>query len=151
MLTTDGSMPAFYENGVIDFLIKVCIEKGIPLIDAYLMATLNPAKYFNLDHLHGLIATGRVADINFLEKKDNPTPISVLAKGKWVKRDGVVETSGYNIDLEALGFSTTTEMNWNLSKDDLQFSMPFGINLESTVITKPYSITSDLHSEKIFF
>jgi adenine deaminase len=149
MLTTDGSMPAFYENGVIDFLIKVCIEKGIPLIDAYLMATLNPAKYFNLDHLHGLIATGRVADINFLEKKDNPTPISVLAKGKWVKRDGVVETSGYNIDLEALGFSTTTEMNWNLSKDDLQFSMPFGINLESTVITKPYSITSDLHSEKI--
>lgn len=85
MLTTDGSTPSFYENGVMDHLIKICIEHGIPAIEAYLMTTLNPAKYFNLEHLHGQIATGRVADINFIASEDNPTPVSVLAKGKWVK------------------------------------------------------------------
>src|SRR5690606_38716834 len=97
MLTTDGSTPSFYENGVMDHLIKICIEHGIPAIEAYLMTTLNPAKYFNLEHLHGQIATGRVADINFIASEDNPTPVSVLAKGKWVKRDGKELDNRYQI------------------------------------------------------
>ena len=37
-------------------------------------------------------------------------------------------------DLEPL------ELDWDLTMDDLQFSMPFGISMENTVITKPYSI-----------
>ena len=69
-------------------MIRIAIEKGVPVIDAYNMATVNIARYYNIDYLYGNIATGRVANINFLTSTNNPTPISVLAKGKWVKRDG---------------------------------------------------------------
>ena len=86
--TTDGSHPSFYENGMTDELIKIAIDHGIPLIDAYHMASYNIARYYNMEHLHGSIATGRIANINILESKENPTPISVLAKGKWIKRNG---------------------------------------------------------------
>ena len=84
--TTDGSHPSFYENGMTDELIKMAIYHGIPLIDAYNMASYNIARYYNMEHLHGSIATGRIANINILESKNNPTPISVLAKGKWIKQ-----------------------------------------------------------------
>ena len=88
MLTTDGSSAGFYEQGIIDNMIRIAIEKGVPVIDAYNMATINVARYYNIEYLHGNIATGRIANINFLTNETNPTPISVLAKGKWVKRDG---------------------------------------------------------------
>ena len=87
LLPMDRILP-FYENGMTDELIKKAIYHGIPLIDAYLMASYNIARYYNLEHLHGSIATGRIANINMLESKENPTPISVLAKGKWIKRNG---------------------------------------------------------------
>ncbi|MCU9601719.1 adenine deaminase C-terminal domain-containing protein [Pallidibacillus thermolactis] len=148
MLTTDGSTPSFYENGVMDHLIKICIEHGIPAIEAYLMTTLNPAKYFNLEHLHGQIATGRVADINFIASEDNPTPVSVLAKGKWVKRDGKELDNRYQINMDQYGFQPLT-IDWNLNNEDLQYSMPVGISLDSSVITKPYSITTDLYRDKL--
>ena len=66
MFNTDGSPPSFYEHGFIDMLIRIAIEQGVPVIDAYNMATVNIARYYNIEHLHGNIATGRVANINFL-------------------------------------------------------------------------------------
>ena len=52
--TTDGSPPSFYEHGFIDVLIKIAIENGVPIIDAYNMATVNIARYYNIEHLHGI-------------------------------------------------------------------------------------------------
>ena len=51
--TTDGSPPSFYEHGFIDVLIKMAIDNGVPIIDAYNMATVNIARYYNIEHLHG--------------------------------------------------------------------------------------------------
>ena len=59
IFTTDGSSTAFYENGIIDEMIRIAIENGVPVIDAYNMATINVARYYNIDHLHGNIATGQ--------------------------------------------------------------------------------------------
>jgi adenine deaminase len=151
MFTTDGASADFYENGFIDNMIKIAIDKGVPLIDAYNMATINVARYYNIEYLHGNIATGRIANINFLSDEKNPTPVSVLAKGIWVKRDHKRDTELYEtlpwneFDLEPL------EMEWEteFSKDDLQFSMPFGIAIENTVITKPYSISIDASLDEL--
>ena len=60
----------FYEHGFIDVLIKIAIDHGVPIIDAYNMATINVARYYNIEYLHGNIATGRVANINFLMDAD---------------------------------------------------------------------------------
>lgn len=149
MFNTDGSSPTFYEQGINDQMIRIAIEKGVPLIDAYNMATINIARYYNIDHLHGQIATGRVANINFLSDLENPTPVSVLAKGKWVKRAGKKVDEAYQqLNWEQYGLKPL-EMNWDLSMDDLQFSMPFGIKMENSVLTKPYSISIDASDDEL--
>ncbi len=149
MFNTDGSTSPFYEQGMTDQLIRMAIEKEVPIIDAYNMATINIARYYNIDHLYGHIATGRVANINFLSNIKNPTPVSVLAKGKWVKRGGVkVENTYAPVDWDQYGLKPL-ELNWDLTMDDLQFSMPFGIKMENSVITKPYSITMDVSADEL--
>jgi adenine deaminase len=148
MFNTDGSSASFYEQGLIDQMIRIAIEKGIPLIDAYNMGTINAARYYNIEYLHGNIATGRIANINFLEEVTNPTPKSVLAKGRWVKRDGVKCNFHDVTDWNKYGLKPL-EIDWNLTIDDLQFSMPFGIQMENSVITKPYSIGLDVSPDQL--
>ncbi|MBP3039258.1 adenine deaminase [Bacillaceae bacterium Marseille-Q3522] len=149
MLTTDGSYAHFYEQGLIDHLIRIAMEKGVPVIDAYNMATINVARYYNIEYLHGNIATGRVANLNFLEDERNPTPISVMAKGKWLKRDGKKIVNQYKkLDWKSYGFAPL-EIDWEITKDDLQFSMPFGMKMENSVIIKPYSVTIDVSYDQL--
>ncbi|SDN20289.1 adenine deaminase C-terminal domain-containing protein [Bacillus sp. OK048] len=148
MFNTDGSTSTFYEQGMNDQMIRIAIEKGVPAIDAYNMATVNIARYYNIDHQHGNIATGRVANINFLSSIENPTPHSVLAKGKWVKREGQMIDAYDSIHWDEYGLKPM-ELDWNLSIDDLQFSMPFGIKMENSVITKPYSIAIDASGDEL--
>lgn len=148
MMTTDGASTAFYENGVMDELIRIAMGHGVPVIDAYNMATINVARYYNFEHLHGNIATGRIAHINILSDERNPTPVSVLAKGRWVKRDGVAMDEAKELPWSEMGFAPL-ELDWNLTMDDLQFSMPFGIKMENSVITKPYSISIDVSAEQL--
>ncbi|MCM3324451.1 adenine deaminase C-terminal domain-containing protein [Cytobacillus kochii] len=148
IFTTDGSSSSFSDQGIIDQMIRIALEKGVPTIDAYNMGTINVAKYYNIQHLHGNIATGRVANINFLENESNPTPVSVLAKGKWIRRDGENTPFEDNMAWEEFGFEPL-EMNWELTSHDMQFSMPFGIKMESAVITKPYSLAIDISGDEL--
>jgi adenine deaminase len=148
MFNTDGSTANFYKQGIQDMMIRIAIEKGVPVIDAYNMATINIARYYSIDHLHGNIATGRVADINFLTSIENPTPVSVLAKGKWVKREGKTLDAYTPIDWKEYGLKPMS-IDWELTMDDLQFSMPFGIKMENSVITKPYSIAIDVSADEL--
>lgn len=149
MFTTDGSTPAFYEQGITNEMIRIALEKGVPIIDAYNMATINIARYYDLEHVLGNIATGRVANINFLQNKEDPTPISVLAKGKWVLKDGVEQHHTFpQTDWDVYGLNPL-HLDWQLTTEDLQFSMPFGIKMENTVITKPYSIATDVSTNQL--
>jgi adenine deaminase len=89
MLTADGSMPAFIrDHGFVDHLIRVALERGIAPIDAYRMATLNPATYLGRDGDLGGIAPGRFADICLLRDLAEPRPAAVVARGRLAARDG---------------------------------------------------------------
>ncbi len=146
--TTDGSHPSFYENGMTDELIKKAIDHGIPLTDAYLMASYNIARYYNLEHIHGSITTGRIANINILENIENPTPISVLAKGKWIKKDGKNQSDSPFIDWNKYQLSPL-DLKWTLQEEDLTFSTTIGIRLRNNVITVPYESTIDISSDRL--
>ncbi|VEF49176.1 adenine deaminase [Bacillus freudenreichii] len=148
LFTTDGSTPTFYSHGMIDVMIRMAIESGIPAIDAYHMGSYNVARYYNLQHLHGMIGTGRIANINFLEDEANPTPVSVLAKGRWVKRDGDQIIVDEDIHWPEYGIEPLS-IDWNLTEGDLQFSMPFGVKMVNSVITKPYSIAMDVSLDEL--
>jgi len=91
MLTADGSMPAFIrDHGFVDHLIRTALERGIEPIDAYRMATLNPATYMGRDRDVGGIAPGRYADLCLLHDLSEPRPEVVVARGRIAARDGRV-------------------------------------------------------------
>ncbi|MBJ8007439.1 adenine deaminase C-terminal domain-containing protein [Bacillus cereus] len=148
IFTTDGSHPSFYENGMTNRLIEIAIKQGIPVIDAYNMASYNIARYYNMEHLHGAIATGRIANINILESKENPVPISVIAKGRWVKRDGVNKNESLRIEWDEFQV-TPLQLDWSLKKEDMIFSETTGIKLLNDVISKPYVTEIDLNGEEL--
>ncbi|MET7020621.1 adenine deaminase C-terminal domain-containing protein [Bacillus mycoides] len=148
MFTTDGSHPSFYENGMTNRMIEIAIKQGIPVIDAYNMASYNIARYYNMEHLHGAIATGRIANINILESKENPIPISVIAKGKWMKRDGINKNASLHIDWSKFKV-TPLSLDWSLKKEDMIFSETTGIKLLNDVISKPYVTEIDLNGEEL--
>lgn len=140
MMTTDGSTPSFHTDGVMDKCIQVALDAGVDPVDAYLMASFNVAKYYNLSNLHGVIATGRLATLNFLEDERNPVPIAVLSKGVWLRKDGEKVRGLEEVDWSNM---PPLELDFDLSDSDFQFSMPFGIEMVNDVITKPYSISVD--------
>ncbi|KMY52898.1 adenine deaminase [Bacillus sp. FJAT-27231] len=147
MFTTDGASPSFYKEGILDWMIARAMEYDIPAIDAYHMASYNVARYYRIDHLHGMIAPGRIANINILQDEFHPSPISVLSKGQWLKKEDEVP-SFPAIEWEKFGFGPLA-LDYNLTEEDLQFSMPFGMHLMNNVITKPYSLERDMSAEEI--
>ncbi len=146
MMTTDGSTPAFHLDGVMDLCIKIALDAGVPEIDAYTMASYNVARYYNVTSLHGLIATARYANINILDSPSNPVPSGVISKGVWLKKDGVKVSSLPEIDWSVL---PDLDLDFDLTEDDFQFSMPFGIEMINDVITKPYSVSVDTHEGQL--
>ncbi|MDL4842034.1 adenine deaminase C-terminal domain-containing protein [Aquibacillus rhizosphaerae] len=147
-LTTDGSTPAFYENGMINQCIKIAIEQGVPVIEAYMMASYNAAKHFNMHERLGAIAPGRVAHLNILDAKDNPKPTSVIAKGKWLRKEGVSVDNMGEVNWFKYGIHRL-KINWELEINDLQFSMPIGMEMVNDVIIKPYPVSIDANVDCI--
>jgi len=146
MMTTDGSTPSFYEDGVMDKCIRVALEAGVAPTAAYLMASYNVARYYDMTDLHGLIATGRYATLNFLEDKKNPAPIDVLSKGVWLKRNGKSTAPFMPVDYSKI---TPFAPVFDLTESDLLFNDPLGIEMVNDVITKPYEVTIDTSSNTL--
>lgn len=90
MLTSDGSTPPLYRHGLMDYTIRLAIEAGMPPIEAYVMATLNPAVYYGIDGEVGGIAPGRIADLLLLSAEDEPTPELVIANGRRAAENGTL-------------------------------------------------------------
>jgi adenine deaminase len=146
MMTTDGSTPAFYEEGIMNKCIEIAMEEGVPEIEAYSMATYNAAKHFGIDHLVGSIGPGRIAHINFLDAKENPTPHSVLAKGKWIKYKNTVTKDETAVDWEKYGMKPLN-INWDIEDSDFRFFIPVGLEMANDVIMKPFAITEGLQKQ----
>ncbi|MGP4076027.1 adenine deaminase C-terminal domain-containing protein [Halobacillus sp. K22] len=148
MYTTDGSTPGFYREGLINMCIRLAIEAGVPVIDAYMMATYQPARHFNIENRVGSINSGRVAHLNFLTKPEDPTPHSVIAKGEWVKRDGEDITPENSIQWKKNGIDHLN-LDWDMNEQDMQFSMPIGMEMVNDVIMKPYAIDIDTSAAQL--
>ncbi|WP_240613619.1 adenine deaminase C-terminal domain-containing protein [Pueribacillus theae] len=143
ILNTDGSSPAFYEQGMQDRMIEIALEQGVPVEDAYAMTSYNIARHYGLDDLLGMIAPGRIAHINVLENKDHPRPISVMAKGEWVLKNGTDTYPDVSIPWETYGTKPLL-LDFDITEEDLMFSLPVGIELINSVVTKPYNINIDV-------
>ncbi|APH06486.1 adenine deaminase C-terminal domain-containing protein [Bacillus weihaiensis] len=140
--TTDGATPAFYQKGMINQCIDIALEYNVPAIDAYHMASFNIAKYYRIDDQIGSISPGKIATLNILESIDEPNPSSVLSKGVWLRKNHEVVQDEHEVNWGDYGLQEAT-FSWDLTIDDLQFSMPLGMKMRNAVIMEPYSITLD--------
>ncbi|MFD0953511.1 adenine deaminase C-terminal domain-containing protein [Virgibacillus natechei] len=147
-MNTDGSTPAFYEQGLLNVCIEIAIAKGIPLEDAYMMASYNAAKHLRLEEQLGSIAPGRIAHINILREKSNPHPESVLAKGQWIVKEDEIQEVDQMIDWAKYDIEPLS-CDWDVTKADLQFSVPVGLDLINDVIIKPYVIEMDITLDEL--
>ena len=146
MMTTDGSTPSFHLDGVMDKCIRAAIEAGVPPIDAYQMASYNVARYYDMSDLHGIIATGRYATLNFLEDEYNPVPTDVLSKGRWLKREKESTESFPPMDWSPIDKFAP---DFDLDESDFRFEHSIGIEMLNDVITKPYNVTIDINGDKL--
>ncbi|WP_214793070.1 MULTISPECIES: adenine deaminase C-terminal domain-containing protein [unclassified Exiguobacterium] len=148
MVTTDGSTPGFYQDGLQDALIKIMIEAGLPPIEAYRIVSLNVARHFGLDHVLGSIAPGRIAHLNILDAIDEPRPSAVIAKGQWIYRDGASLFPNELVDA-ALALMPSTDVDIELTPNDLSFSMPVGLDMVNSVIMKLFKISHDTGQDEL--
>ena len=148
MMTTDGSPPDYLKKGLMEYLIKLAVDHGVPFIEAVGMCTYNVAKHFHMDDVIGMIAPGRLANINLLSSLGNPMPTDVLAKGEWVRKENEPCFPKTDFPWGDYGLSPL-EINWDLSENDFNFSTPIGLEMVNEVIVKPYKIDYDLSDESI--
>jgi adenine deaminase len=102
--TTDWSLPPWIaRHGIIDAVIAAALEAGMEPAEAYACASRRPATYLSLDAHLGVIAPGRLANVNVLADVREPLPERVFSCGIEVARDGGLLIDVPDVDWERLG------------------------------------------------
>lgn len=76
-------------QGHIDHHVRQAIRFGVDPQLAYRMATTQPAHYYRLDQVLGVLAPSRLADLQIIPDLAEVSPSVVLVAGDVVARDGV--------------------------------------------------------------
>ncbi len=86
--TDDLDVAASLELGTMDYNVRLAIEAGAPPEKAYAMASLYPARHWQVEHLVGSIAPGRYADIVLLSNPETVVIEQVYANGQLAYKSG---------------------------------------------------------------
>ncbi|MFB2579879.1 adenine deaminase C-terminal domain-containing protein [Herbiconiux sp. P15] len=78
-----------HTEGHIDHHVRQAIRFGVDPQLAYRMATTQPAAYYRLDQVLGLLAPSRLADLQLIPDLAEVRPSVVVVGGRVVARDGV--------------------------------------------------------------
>lgn len=78
-----------HTQGHIDHHVRQAIRFGVDPQLAYRMATTQPAHYYRLDQVLGLLAPSRLADLQVVRDLAEVRPEVVVVAGRVVARDGV--------------------------------------------------------------
>ena len=75
-------------QGHIDHHVRQAVRFGVDPVLAYRMATAQPAHYYRLDQVLGLLAPSRLADLQIIPDLAEVRPTTVMVAGAVVARDG---------------------------------------------------------------
>jgi adenine deaminase len=104
VMTTDGPAPQFAaEHGLVDGMLRVAVENGVPPIQALQMVTINPATLFRIDGQVGGIGIGRRADLLLLPDLTSFRPETVITRGRVVAENGGLRVPLPRLDWESYG------------------------------------------------
>jgi adenine deaminase len=104
IMTTDGPAPEFVaEHGLVDGMLRVAVESGVPPMQALQMVTINPATLFRVDGQVGGIGIGRRADLLLLPDFESFRPETVITRGRVVAENGELGVSLPHLDWYGYG------------------------------------------------
>ena len=104
VMTTDGAAPEYLaDHGMVDGLLRVAVEEGVPPMVALQMVTINPATLFRLDDRVGGIAAGRRADLLLLPDLGSFRPDTVVTRGRVVAEGGELRAALPTLDWSRYG------------------------------------------------
>ena len=141
--TDDIHISDIAKDGTILNCIRKSVKLGLSLEDALTMATINPAKIYNLKD-KGAIAPNYIADIIVCDKSLDNLYL-VLKDGLIVAKDGEPTFTGKNIDISEVSntvhIKEVTPQDFNL---EFMEGMPVIEAVEGSLITKKaYPTTKD--------
>jgi adenine deaminase len=104
IMTTDGPAPEFAaEHGLVDGMLRVAVDNGVPPMQALQMVTINPATLFRIDGQVGGIGIGRRADLLLLPDLTSFRPETVITRGRVVAENGRLRVPLPHLDWESYG------------------------------------------------
>jgi adenine deaminase len=104
VMTTDGPAPEFVaEQGLVDGMLRLAVENGVPAMQALQMVTINPATLFRIDGQVGGIGIGRRADLLLLPDLESFRPETVITRGNVVAENGELSVPLPRLDWEEYG------------------------------------------------
>ncbi|MDQ3864713.1 MAG: amidohydrolase family protein [Actinomycetota bacterium] len=145
VMTTDGPAPEFAaEHGLVDGMLRVAVENGLPPMQALQMVTINPATLFRIDGQVGGIGIGRRADLLLLPDLTSFRPETVITRGRVVAADGGLRVSLPRLAWESYGSRPRFDDDLDLADPELYSLRAQGgteaevpvVHLKSAVITE---------------
>ena len=102
VMTTDGPAPEFVAGqGLVDGMLRVAVENGVPPMQALQMVTINPATLFRIDGQVGGIGIGRRADLLLLPDLTSFRPETVISHGRVVAENEMLRVPLPRLDWES--------------------------------------------------
>ena len=102
VMTTDGPAPEFVaEQGLVDGMLRVAVDNGVPPMQALQMVTINPATLFRIDGQVGGIGIGRRADLLLLPDLTSFRPQTVITHGRVVAENEKLRVPLPRLDWES--------------------------------------------------
>jgi adenine deaminase len=103
-MTTDGPAPEFLaEQGLVDGMLRVAVENGVPPMQALQMVTINPATLFRIDGQVGGLGIGRRADLLLLPDLQSFRPETVITRGRVVAENRRLNAPLPHLDWDEYG------------------------------------------------
>lgn len=108
-VTDDKLIDDLVEEGSVDHVVRLAIQKGLDPVTAIQMVTLNTAECFGLRHL-GAIAPGYQADFLLLDDLETISIDQVYKKGKCIVNQGKITETAFSATA-AVGRDVHFEIN----------------------------------------
>ena len=139
--TDDRDVAATMALGAMDYNVRNAINSGAPPEQAFLMASYNTARHFNIDHLVGAIAPGRYADVVLLSDVDSVEIDRVYANGRLAAQtlDG---DYGYTLPIPQIEYPAWSQNTMNVGKrvqaEDFVIKAPAGATTVTAALMEPF-------------
>jgi len=121
--TDDRDVAASLLLGTMDYNVRLAIEAGAPMEKAYAMASLYPARHWQVEHLVGSLAPGRYADIVLMTNPETVEIAQVYANGKLAYKDGEYLLPVPDVDYPEWAYDTVN-IGKELTADDFAIPSP---------------------------